>query len=162
MYYCCAEVSQNANPYPQPSTLPDHRPLTNPGPRVYPISRHRTALNDQKRAVEGAKSADPAVFSPLRLQCSLKKRGGGGGGAIGSNSGQDQSPRRRTNNSAGGVVQTGRQAFLQGAATLSLRGEMVVPALGVKLAPIAAPALLHTALFQSLLTRGAETKLQSG
>lgn len=48
------------------------------------------------------------------------------------------------------------------AATLSLRGEMLVPALGVRLTPIAAPALLHTALYQSLLTRGAEVKLQSG
>lgn len=123
-------------------------------------------MNDRKRAVEGAKSADPAVFAPLRLQCSLKKRGGGGsgGGANSSNTGQDQSPsnpRRRMDSSAGGV-QTGRQAYLQGAATLSLRAEMVVPALGVRLTPIAAPALLHTALFQSLLTRGAEAKLQSG
>ncbi|CAN0535085.1 unnamed protein product, partial [Ectocarpus sp. 8 AP-2014] len=39
---------------------------------------------------------------------------------------------------------------------------MIAPALGVRLTPIAAPALLHTALYQSLLSRGAEDKLQSG
>lgn len=110
--------------------------------------------------MEGAKSADPAIFTPLRLQCSLKTRGGNGGhggtnSSLSSNNGKDQSPRHLHR-------QSGRQGFLQGAATLSLRGEMVVPALGVRLTPIAAPALLHTALFQSLLTRGAESKLQSG
>lgn len=145
---------------------PNHLPSTTRahGPACT-ISRHRTILNDRKRAVEGAKSADPAVFTPLRLQCSLKKRGVGGGGTRCSNNGKDQSPRtprRRADEPAGGGVQTGRQAFLHGAATLSLRGEMVMPALGVRLTPIAAPALLHTALFQSLLTRGAEARLQSG
>lgn len=120
-------------------------------------------MSDCKRAVEGAKSADPAVFTPLRLQCSLKQRGGVVGTSC-TNGGEDQSPRdtcRQTDESAG-VAPAGRQAFLRGGATLSLRGEMVVPALGVRLTPVAPPALLHTALFQSLLTRGAEARLQSG
>lgn len=129
-------------------------------------------MDDRKRSIEGAKSADPAVFTPLRLQCSLKKRGGGGRGrggggtscSVSGDNGKDpppRSPHRIADNSAAGA-QRGRQACLRGASMLSLRGEMVVPALGVRLTPIAAPALLHTALFQSLLTRGAEAKLQSG
>lgn len=109
-------------------------------------------------------SADPAVFTPVRLQCSLKRNRGGGGGR--DPPGRNQHLRHADNEPATGTRQQRQQgeAMLPpvAAATLSLRGEMVVPAIGVRLTPIAAPALLHTALYQSLLTRGAETKLQSG
>lgn len=112
-------------------------------------------LDDSTKAIGGAKSASPEVFTPLRLQCSLKDhRPAASAGSRSRSRGRDGSevssrrPRRA------------RQASAQ--ATLSLRGEMVVPSLGVRLTPIASLALLHTALYQSLLTRGADEKLQSG
>lgn len=80
--------------------------------------------------------------------------------------GETSSSARKQHGEAGGSASggsgAGQPAPRQGPATLSLRAEMIAPALGVRLTPIAAPALLHTALYQSLLGRGAEDKLQSG
>lgn len=99
-------------------------------------------MDDCTKAIGSAKSASPEIFTPLRLQCSLK----------GHRAAARDGSRRRGRD--------GSEASAQ--ATLSLRGEMVVPGLGVRLTPIASLALLHTALYQSLLTRGADEKLQSG
>lgn len=120
------------------------------------ISRHRDLLDERAKAIGEAKSSNPALFMPLRLQCSLKRRGVSGGGPGGGGSGNAFARPRR---------QAGREVEAQEAmvpATMSLRGEMVIPAVGIRLTPIAPLALLHTALYQSLLTRGAEDKLQSG
>lgn len=120
-----------------------------------PLSRRSALLDGCTKRIAGAKSADPAIFTPLRLQCSLKSRGGAGDGFSSNGGGERCAGQEQTRKWAGGSAAAVRT-------TLSLRGEMIVPALGVRLTPVAAPALLHTALFQSLLTRGAEAKLQSG
>lgn len=123
-------------------------------------------LDDCTKRIGEAKSADPKAFTPLRLQCSLKRRRGANEGHNNNNSnGRDAfaSRRRQADDSAADIRSDREKAFPKGAAaTLSLRGEMIMPALEVRLTPVAAPALLHTALYQSLLTRGAEDKLQSG
>ncbi|CAN0286921.1 unnamed protein product, partial [Ectocarpus fasciculatus] len=126
---------------------------------------YSSLLDDCIKRVGAAKSADPPTFTPLRLQCSLKRRRGGDhgvGGGETSSSARNQ--HRQAGDSTSGGSGAGNQPapLLQGAATLSLRAEMIAPALGMRLTPIAAPALLHTALYQSLLSRGAEEKLQSG
>ncbi|CBN79741.1 expressed unknown protein [Ectocarpus siliculosus] len=132
---------------------------------------YSSLLDDCINRVGAAKSADPPTFTPLRLQCSLKGRRGGatdsrGSGGCDNGVDGETSPSARKQHrqagSANGGSGAGQPAPLQGAATLSLRAEMIAPALGVRLTPIAAPALLHTALYQSLLSRGAEDKLQSG
>ncbi|CAM9275034.1 unnamed protein product [Ectocarpus sp. 6 AP-2014] len=133
---------------------------------------YSSLLDDCINRVGAAKSADPPTFTPLRLHCSLKRRRGGATdsrGSGGSDNGVDcetsssaQNQHRQAGGWSNGGSEAGQPAPLQGAATLSLRLEMIAPALGVRLTPIAAPALLHTALYQSLLSRGAEDKLQSG
>lgn len=119
-----------------------------------------------------ARSTSPDVYMPLRLQCSLRGsendeiggsvtglgRGtaGAGGGRLVSSSGRGAAGGQQ--GEAFGLVASASEIR----AKLSLRGEMIVPALGVRLTPIAPLALLHTALYQSLLTRGGEAKPQSG
>lgn len=121
---------------------------------VCTIAVLRALLDDCASAIKSAKSADPAIFNPLRLHCLLKRRGSGVSEWV--SDGSPLAPR---------AIQSRphEQALLgAGRATLSLRGEMIVPAVGVRLTPIPPLALLHTALYQSLLTRGAEDKPQSG
>ncbi|CAM9234349.1 unnamed protein product, partial [Scytosiphon promiscuus] len=55
--------------------------------------QYRTLLDDCTKRIAGAKSADPAVFTPLRLQCSLKRRRGASEGN--NNNGRDVLDSRR-------------------------------------------------------------------
>lgn len=141
---------------------------------ISPYSDRRSLLATCSKAIAEAKTASPEIFTPLHLQCFLKHRDGGGSGGVldevaGATSGYGRSsgsPTRQHGQHTGHEAaphnrqQYARETLLR--ATLSLRGEMIVPAVGIRLTPIASPALLHTALYQSLLTRGAEDKMQSG
>lgn len=118
-------------------------------PHPRPTARRRGLLDGRSRAIEGAKSASPTVFTPVRFQCFLRQQR-----SRVSNGGRHRGAARE-----GG---RGREGQAAERATLSLRGEMVVPAVGLRLTPIAPLALLHTALYQSLMTRGAEGKPMSG
>ncbi|CAN0535566.1 unnamed protein product, partial [Ectocarpus sp. 8 AP-2014] len=82
--------------------------------------------------VGAAKSADPPTFTPLRLQCSLKRRRGGAtdsrgsGGSDNGVDGETSPSARKQHRLAGGSANGGSGAGqpaapLQGAATLSLR-----------------------------------------
>lgn len=127
------------------------------------------------REASTAKSTSPELFTPLRLRCCLK--GGGhrstapsdGFGADGDGGGSGDGDGDGGSDGGGGGGDGGEgdgwrraRAPRERSATLFMRAEMMVPSLGLKLTPIAPLALLHTALYQSLLTRGAENKLQSG